>query len=209
MISAQQRLAAVAVLALSPLLAVPAAATVVVDNLTESIRDTTVVTESFWAAQSFGTGTASGLLDPVTLVLGSLIGGPVISATVHGPGGPASAAIGTLTVPPLSTTQQLPESLMPAAPISLAAGTLYWLVLTAAGPGSYGFSYADSNTHSGVGSFGNYEYSTDGGATWENFGSDFPYLAQVSVSAVPEPAAALLAMLGLAAIVTRRRFGMR
>lgn len=181
-------------------------ADVLVDNLLQPQRDTTVVDNSLWAAQSFVTAAEAVNLQSIELWLGQRSGDPFITAELRADsaGGPA-AALATFSLPALGAGATQIE-LLPAAPqLELAAGTTYWIVLGVPGAGSFGWTYADGNNQAGPGSLGNFNYSTNGGANWVNFGADNPYLVRVNVTAVPEPASSLTLLAGMALLVALRR----
>ena len=186
---------------------VPAArADVLVDNLLQPQRDTTVVDSSLWAAQSFVTAAEAVNLQSIELWLGQRSGDPFVTAELRADSasGPA-AALTTFSLPVLSAGATQIE-LLPVVPqLELAAGTTYWIVLGVPGAGSFGWTYADGTNQVGPGALGNYNYSTNGGVSWVNFGADNPYLVRVNVSAVPEPASALTLLAGFAVLVALRR----
>ena len=183
-----------------------ARADVLVDNLLQTQRDTTVIDSSLWVAQSFVTAAEAVNLQSIELWLGQRVGAPLITAELRADSasGPA-ATLGTFGLPLLSVgTTQI--ELLPAAPqLQLAAGTTYWVVLGVPGAGSLGWTYAEGNNQAGPGALGNFNYSTDGGANWANFGADNPYLMRVNVSAVPEPATAATLFVGMALLLALRR----
>ena len=186
-----------------------ARADVLVDNLLEPHRDTTVVESGLWAAQSFITAGDSVMLQSIELWLGARGGDPAITAELRADsaGGPA-AALAAFSVASLSTGLTQIE-LLPSVPhISLAAGTKYWVVLGVSGPGSFGWTYAEGNNQSGPGTLANYNYSFDGGASWGDYGTLNPYLMRVNVApAVPEPASVALLLAGIALLAARGRRG--
>lgn len=181
-------------------------ADVLVDNLLEPHRDTTVVESGFWAAQSFITAGDSVMLQSIELWLGARSGDPAITAELRADsaGGPA-AALAAFSLPSLSTGLTQIELLASVPHISLAAGTKYWIVFGVSGPGSFGWTYAEGNNQSGPGALANYNYSFDGGASWLDFGILNPYLLRVNVApAVPEPASVALLLAGIALLAVRR-----
>jgi hypothetical protein len=196
--------------ALTLLLALPVAqAEVLVDNLSQPLRDTSTLFNGLWAAQSFATAAATVRLDSIEIPIGLAEGAPNIVAELHADAGPAQvgAVLASLLVPPVSVGAPQVE-LLPAMPtLELAPGTTYWVVLGVVDAGSFGWSYIEGNASSGPGTLGNFSYSTDGGVSWLNYGSDNPYYMRVNVSTVPEPGEAVLSIAGLLVIASlyRRR----
>lgn len=194
-------------LTLAPLaLLAPAVwADTLIDNLAQPVRDVTVIESTLWAAQSFSSPDAVRL-DGVTLPLGLQTG---VAATVAelraDAAGLPGAWLATLTVPTVDGGALTPVAFGLPSGLELAPGTLYWLVMGSGAGSSLGWSYADNNVWLGSGSLGNFAYSSDGGGSWANFGSDFPYQMLIDVSPVPEPATALLLAAGAAALAWRRQ----
>ncbi len=187
------------------LLAPAAGADTLIDNLAQPVRDTTVVESTLWAAQSFSSPQAVRI-DAITLPLGLQTGPAAGVAELRADaGGLPGAWLATFTLPALGAGAPAPLSLGVPAGLELAPDTLVWLVLGTAPGSTLGWSYANNNLWAGSGSLGNYAYSNDGGGSWANFGSDFPYQVQIDVSPVPEPSAALLLATGAAALAWRRR----
>jgi hypothetical protein len=194
--------------ALTLLLALPAAhADVLVDNLSQPYRGTSIHANSLWGAQSFITAADAVRLDSIEIPIGLAEGAPNIVAEVHADAGAAQvgAVLASLLLPPVSAGEPQVE-LLPAMPtLDLAPHTTYWVVLGVAGAGSVGWSYIEGSASSGPGTLGNFSYSTDGGGSWLNYGSDNPFYMRVNVSPVPEPGAAVLSIAGLLVIASRYR----
>jgi len=196
--------------ALTLLLALPVAhADVLLDNLAQPTSATTIVDSAIWAAQSFVTAGNPVQLLSIEIPIGLSVGGPSIVAELHADAGPSQvgATLASFLLPVVSTGAPQLE-LLPAMPTpALVPNTLYWVVLEVVGTGSMGWSYAANNLANGPGSFANYAYSFDSGASWLNFGEERPYLMRINVSPIPEPgsAALLLAgLLGLSSLLRRR-----
>ncbi len=192
---------------IAALLPVSAArAAVLVDNLLVAQRDTTVVDSSLWAAQSFVTAADAVNLQSIELWLGQRVGEPIITAELRADSASVpAAALATFSLAALGAGATQIEMLPSAPQLQLAASTTYWIVLGVPGAGSFGWTYAEGNSQTGPGTLGSFNYSTDGGANWANFGADNPYLVRVNVSAVPEPATALSLLAGMALLVALRR----
>lgn len=202
-----QALSAVALTVLATTAAPPAAATVLVDNLLEPQRDTSILSAAFWAAQSFTTAADATVLASIELWLGAGMEAPAVFAELHADADGPAGALTAFVVPALAGGPTRIEQLPAAAPVALAPATTYWVVLGTSDPGEFGWTYASGNAQSGPGVLGNYRYSDDSGASWIDFGSDNPYLMRVHVAAVPElPASALLAA-GLLLLRLRSRAG--
>ena len=183
-----------------------ARADILVENLLEPQRGTTIVTTDFWAAQSFVTAGDAVTLQSVELWLGLRDGDPGVTAELRtdSASGPAGS-LASFGLPSLSTGATQIE-LLPSVPqVALAANTTYWIVLGATGAGSFGWTYAQGNNQTGPGALGYYGYSGDGGANWGSFGTDDPYLVRVNVAAVPEPAGVVMLLAGLTLIAALRR----
>ena len=184
----------------------PARAAVLVDNLLEPQRGTTDVDSSLWAAQSFVTAAEAVNLQSIQLWLGQRVGEPLITAELRAgsASGPA-ATLATFSLVPLGVGAT-EIRLLPSTPqIELTAGTTYWIVLGVPGAGSFGWTYAEGNNQTGPGVLSSFNYSTNGGASWVDFGADNPYLVRVNVTPVPEPATAFTLLAGLALLIALRR----
>ena len=192
------------------LTALPAAyADTLLDNLAQPIGATTLVNGAFWAAQSFATAGDPVQLLSIETPIGLSVGAPGIVAELHADAGPlqVGATLATFALPVVSSGATQVE-LLPAVPtLELAPNTTYWVVLEVVGEDSMGWSYSANNLADGPGAFADYAYSDDRGASWLNFGGERPYLMRVNVSAVPEPAGAVLWLAGLVAAssLARRR----
>ena len=192
------------------LLALPAAhADVLVDNLLQPTRATSILPSDLWAAQSFVTAGDPERLLSIEIPIGLAVGAPSVFAELHADAG--LLQVGTTLasfVLPVVSSGALQIELLPALPaLELAANTTYWVVLGVVGEGSFGWSYALGNASNGPGTLANYAYSTDAGAVWLNYGSDNPYHIRVNVSPIPEPGSAMLYLSGLLVVMSlyRRR----
>ncbi len=177
-----------------------ARADILVSNIGEPVRDTTVIENALWAAQSFVNDGSVRRLSSIRAVIGGESGSAGAFAELRR--GTTSGTIVTSFVLPGLAGPPGARTLTPLGLTVLDPGETYWLVFGAAGPGGFGWSYAEGNSQTGPGALGPYEYSTDQGASWTNFGSDNPYLVEVNTvpGAVPEPAswALMIAGFGLA-----------
>lgn len=202
---------------LSSCLAASAEAAVLVSNLDQPRRDASIIQANPtglvplpWGAQSFVTDGNAYHLDTITVMLGDVISDPTPVFELHADSGSSTtpgALIASLTLSGGTIDDGAPKALTlaPVGSPTLAASTTYWLVVGALGVGSFTWEYAEGNGQSGAGGLGNYAYSDDQGASWDNFGADNPFKLAVNVSAVPVPGMAVLfggAVLGL---LRRRR----
>lgn len=183
----------------------PARADVLVSNTGEPTRGVTGVSRDLWAGQSFSTDGNAHKLMSIDLLLGALVGDPALVAELDADaaGRPGStlasfslAGIGTGT-PALFT--------LSGSPLDLNPDTTYWIELGAIGNGRFGWAYAEGNAQTGPGFLREYGYSSNAGGSWDSFGTDNPYKVRVNVtSAVPEPAAATMLLIGLFGLAARR-----
>jgi hypothetical protein len=110
------RAAAVAAIALS--LAMPVArADILVDNLSQPIRNTSTLPSEIWAAQSFVTAADPVRLLSIEMPLSLAVGNPNIFAELHADAGSSQvgAKLASLLLPPVSTSA-LQIELLPALP---------------------------------------------------------------------------------------------
>jgi hypothetical protein len=177
------------------------AQSVLVTNIGQPIRATTIVDQSLWASQSFMTDGSSYLLAYVRTMLGLSVGSPTIVSQLRADNaGAPGALLTTFSFPTVPSGPTTLLTLTPGSTVALAPSTLYWIVFGVAGSGEFGWSYAQGNAQNGPGSLGSYAYSTDQGTTWGAFNNQDPYLIEVAVStpnAVPEPATLSLIALGM------------
>ena len=179
---------------------------VLVDNLAELTRGTTVIEGTLWAAQAFSTDAQAYKLDDIVIQAGLLSGSPALTVELR-KGAPNGALLTGFVLPSFAGSLG-PRTLLPLSATNLDPTTEYWLIVGISSPNTVGWSHAEGNAYIGPGAFGNYAYSNDGGATWGAFGSDNPYKMRVNVSAagVPEPSS--FAMFGFAVLAVgfiRRR----
>lgn len=184
----------------------PATADVLVSNISEPTRDTSILSstptgaEVAWASQQFVTDGSSYSLVDIDIIAGLLSGpDPGVIAQLWSDG---SAVPGTLIThmshsgitagPPALAT------LTPNNPVTLDPNTAYWVVMSVVA-GKFGWSYAEGNNETGPGSLGGYAYSADG-INWASSDVVNPYHLEVNVNAVPLPAPALLLLSGLVSI---------
>jgi hypothetical protein len=129
-----------------------AQADVLIDNLSEPTRGTTICDSSGpemrWAAQSFTTPVAVRFVS-IETPMGLAVGAPDIVAQLRvGPSPdliPGSLAA-NLAVPALSETTVETVTLTPDRDVVFEPGQTYWIILGPATQGSFGWDYADSNT---------------------------------------------------------------
>ena len=180
-----------------------AADTVVLsDNITGVVSGgTEAATGSNWLASSFGTGDATSQLDSITLLLQNPVAGSAVLDLYTDGGQQPGTLVGTLTAPS-SYLGPLVETTFTSSGITLAADSTYWVVLSAAS-GEFDWSWASSDSGTGVGFTDTWSQSLDGGSTWFTFvGPDsYPLQMIVTASAVPEPGSLVLLGLGVGLVL--------
>jgi len=182
-------------------------AEVIYDNLSQSSAGADTVNASglvhgpLFNSFSTPTGTGAGfVLTDIQLLL-SAAGVPAGSTSIGiysnnaaaSPPMPGSllATIGTVSDSSLSGTASV-WSVSLASPLSVAAGTRYWVGLSTNDNANGGWSYATTSNGTGVAG----EYLSNSTGTFSNVGNG-PYQMKVSV-AVPEPSLPVMALVGLA-----------
>ncbi|MBY0399561.1 hypothetical protein K2X89_04655 [Myxococcota bacterium] len=169
----------------------PVRAEIVVSNLAVPVRAFNTISGTDWAAQSFDTDAQTYELQRVAARVGAEVGssGAFVEIRTATPTGEMDTSpgglVGTL-VPPSLAGPRSARDFVPAAPITLAASTRYYLLFGATGPGTFEWSYAEGDASTGVGSFGPYQYSFDGGGLWSIFGSENPFHIEVESAPVDE-----------------------
>jgi hypothetical protein len=160
---------------------------------------------------SFSTGTGSGFLLTGVQLLLSKSGGSSGTTSIGiynndagtSPPSPGSlfATIGTVSDSSLSGAASV-WNVSLGSPLSLAAGTRYWVGLSTSNNASTQWWYAASDTGTGVAD----EFFSNSTGSFVN-ANDRPYQMSVSVTAVPEPStcASLLAGLACGSYALRRR----
>ena len=173
------------------------------DNLSATTQFQEPISEDYWAAASFGTGTQSWTLQSVTLYIQALSGGTAqldiykdTNDPTNAPSQPGNSSIGTLSSPVIGTTLRnytfTPGSLLPLDPNST-----YWVVLHAL-TGEVDWVYPKAGSGgSGIGFQDYWATSDDAGSTWPYRYSDAAFMMQVT--AIPEPST--LALFGSAALL--------
>jgi hypothetical protein len=203
------------IMGLVALLAPPARAGILVSNLAEPERAFNTLDSKVWASQGFETDANGYTLTDIKAIVGDVSGSAGAFAQIRGStlsgdmDTSASGLLSTFTVPSL-TGPHSARTFTPTSVVTLAPSTRYYFELGATGTGSYEWSYAQGNGSTGPGSFSQYEYSFDGGATFGSFGTADPFHLQIdvtpSVAVVPEPSSiTLLLSGGLAVMLIRRR----
>jgi hypothetical protein len=202
-----------AILGLIAVLATPAhAAGILISNLAEPERDFNTLDGLLWAAQSFEADASGYALTNILAIVGGESGSSGAFAQLRGATATgemdtsASGLLTTFSVPALDGPRSA-RTFTPTSSLILSPLTRYYFTLGATGPGSFEWSYAEGNGSVGPGTFGPYQYTFDGGATWGIFGTDNPFHLQVDVAptAVPETSTAVLLLSGLVAMVVLKR----
>ncbi len=159
-----------------------------IDNLAEPTRDASTLSgiepDLLWGAQSF-VSPSSLRLRTIEVPLGNAFESPEVVAQLRSGLDPSGPLLASFAVPALSASGIDILTLTPDADVQLEPGETYWLLLGPAAGGSFQWAYAEGNNFLGIGSFGNYNYSTDAGATWTNYGSDNPFKVRVNVEPPP------------------------
>jgi hypothetical protein len=121
----------------------------------------------------------------------------------NGAGTNTGAATGSLLAPDSASDAVGDFTFLPAAPITLAANTTYWLLVDRLAGDFAWKASAPALTPTGAGAtFSFARNSTNDGASYGN--SSFLNSFQINGTSVPEPSTALLGMLGLGALILRR-----
>lgn len=164
-----------------------ATAASLVSNLDQPARATTnIPMDAGWAAQSFTTDAARYTLLSVDILAGDQLNMPTIVAELHaGDVNTVGAKLATFSVSNVPSPGIGVVTLTPDVAVNLEPGTPYWIVMGVLGSGSFGWSYADGEITVGSGYLGNYNYSSDSGMTWVNYGQLNPYHMRVNVNAIP------------------------
>lgn len=186
-------------------------ATTLSDNLAGSTFGTELISGSTWVAAGFNTGSSSYLLNSATFLMQQDSAG-TLNVTLYsnaamqpsnGLGFQPGMPLGSLSAP-----ASFPNLLAPVTfggnNLKLAQNTMYWLVMSAASNGSYEWAYEAGNSGSGVGFYPSWGYSNDSGTSWFSSNSQ-PMQMSVTgtpMTAVPEPSAGWLVLLGLVAIMS-------
>ena len=125
-------------------------ATVLSSNLTATSAGTEATTGTTYNAVSFTTGTSSYTLTAVDLLLAETVTGTATAAIYSSVTNEPASLIGTLTSPTSYSTTLADTQFTSSGGITLAANTTYWVVL-AANSGTFNWSFAASDTGTGVG----------------------------------------------------------
>ncbi len=181
------------------------AATAVYNNLASSQDGSDPVFSYGPLADSFTTGADLGLrlIDVKALLKND---GPGVVGTIHiglhadsGSNTPGAelVSLGDLSSAAIAAGSFASYSFAPAASsFTLAQNTRYWVQIDAVTPNAVSWSW--SNDTSALGVAGQFSHSAAlGTSANDSFG---PYQMSVSVAAVPEPDAALLALVGLGCV---------
>ena len=155
------------------------------------------------------TSEVSGSLDSVTMSLGYGSGGTTWVASLRNDNGADNVGLTTFTswtftfAAPTSTgggTTTLPYA---GPPISLLAGTKYWVAVVAGSDDLSGAWFWNSTGDGAPVYRARQSFSLDGGVTWTNFFTAPRAVFKVSV--VPEPATTTVLAIGLAELALRRK----
>jgi hypothetical protein len=167
---------------------------------------TEAATGSTWLASSFSTDTSTYQLNSVTLLLENPVSGAAVVDIYSDGGLEPGSLVGALTSPS-SYVGPLVETTFTASDITLSANSTYWVVLEAP-QGEFDWSWASSDSGTGVGFTDTWSSSSDGGNSWFTYvGPDsYPLQMIVNASAVPEPATLTLLATGAGLLLLRQRY---
>jgi hypothetical protein len=193
------------------LAALCAGATTLSDNLAASTFGAEQVTGPNWLTAGFRTDSSSYVLSSVTVLMQQDTPGTLnlalYSNTTMQPanqlGFQPGAPLGSITA-----TKSFPSLFGPVTfsgnHLMLAPNTRYWLVMSAPVSGTYEWAFEEGNGGSGVGFYSSWGDSGDSGTSWFT-SSEQPMQMTVIGTAIPEPVAFWLILLG-GAVLTRARF---
>ncbi|MDX2131865.1 MAG: choice-of-anchor R domain-containing protein [Planctomycetota bacterium] len=167
-----------------------ARADVLIDNVGEPTRDTTIFStvapDDIWGAQAFLVSRRYTLDSVQMLLSGTQAGSDVVIELREG-ADPSGVAVATFTLPPLPPGGPEVVTLVPDAPFTLLPNTQYWIVIGVQSAGAIGWSYADGNANSGTEAIAAYSYSFDMGVTWGVQGTDNPYQFRIDGTRTCDP----------------------
>ena len=156
-----------------------ASAVILVENLTQSIFDSSTVFLTQWQGSSFTTGTGSYNLESVTLLFEENFGGDLFVRLYSNNGGVPGSLITTFTNP-ASIPNILDETTFTLATSqALTASTTYWLISgVSSGSGNYGWGLTSSDSETGLPGWtigDDYVQSGDQGGTWNPSSTVSPF----------------------------------
>lgn len=164
------------------------AASVLVSNLDEPTRGYNDISSTLWASQSFVTDSKTYALINIRAMVGDETGPTIPFAELRAadadgrmdtsPGG----LIATITPPSMEGARSA-RAFIPNGRVLLAPNTKYYFLLgnQTQSPDTFQWSYAEGNNWFGPGAFDEYEYTFDGGGTWQLFGYENPFHMEVNV----------------------------
>ncbi len=164
-----------------------------IDNLGEptssrsEIANASPLSIDQFAAQAF-VADADYTLDLIQVILGNAEPGSIPTFQLRTGETTPDVLVATLIEQSFPSGPDEIVTLLADQPVTLTAGVKYWVVMEVAPGGFFQWAYAQGNNWIGPGSFLDYAYSYDLGATYGSFGTDNPFHMRVEVSPILPPA---------------------
>ncbi len=192
------------------LAALCADATTLSDNLTASTFGAEQISGTTWLTAGFRTDSSRYLLSSVTVLIEQDMPGTLnlalYSNTAMQPpnqlGYQPGSLIGTLSAP-ATFPSSFGQVTFSGNHLMLAPHSTYWIVMSAPMSGSFEWAFEEGESGSGVGFHSSWGMSHDSGASWFTNAEQPMQMSVIGtpVSAVPEPVAVWLVLLGVVAVM--------